>query len=242
MVPRIWRFHLAMAIVVVSLSLLLGCSDDPAEPDNQPFTISGTVTDADGNPVADALILLDLSYDRAEKTMTSVSFALPEPDHVRFDVVSWCRDEIFMTTELDLPAGTHSVLIESIDASAKQLTEQPLWFILTASAGVLERSLVLFRNIEGEGGDYIQWDHTYVAGHVRIQATTDADGRYEIVDPCLGFGDEVAWSGENGEVVEGSIALRVRAWAYHADHAESTPSDWVNIGQDSGCTANISWQ
>lgn len=222
-------FYFAVVFPIPFL-LVSGCSEDSAAPPIVPFVIVGTVTDTNGDPIVDALVLLDLSFESSTKAFTSVNFDLPEAGHARVDFLNWCRDEVFSSKELDLPAGQHSTRIESVDAEARQLTDGAMWILVTTSAGVDERPICLLRNVEGEDGDYIQWDYSYLLDHVRIQAITDSNGRYEIVDPCLGFGEEV---------LGGAFAWQVRAWAYHANYVEGAPSAWTNLDQESGGTANI---
>lgn len=222
--------------------LLAGCSDDPVDPKIETFTISGRVTDVNGSPVADSVILLDLAFEYSAKAYTWVSFDLLEPDHVRIDLLNWCRDEVFTTREMDLPAGKHSISIESIDADEKHLTDQSMWILFSTSAGVEERPIVLLRNVEGEAGDYFQWDYAYVVDHVRVQAVTGSDGRYIVDDPCLGFGEKFATLNEDREIAEGLLAWRVRAWAYHEGYTEGVPSEWTSLNPATGGSANIVMQ
>jgi len=231
-------------VALLILATLSACSDDPTTPDPVDFTITGSVTDADGNPVPNALVLLDLPFTHTLKSAlpatTVLQLTLPEPDHVRLDILSHCGTDTFSTLEMDLPAGLNRIPVESVDRVGRQLTDQVMRAIFTTSTGTDERPLSLQRNIGNDGGDYAQWNHAHIQDHVRIQAITNDDGWYTITDPCLGFGSVFPLIGENGLIIgEASIPWQVRAWAYHPDYPEGTPSSWQAINQDTGGTAFI---
>lgn len=230
MLTKKWCSRFAAVIVPIVFLLVSSCSDNPADPQADSFVINGIVTDSSGEPVADALILLDLSVELSTNASRFVRFDLPEADHVRIDLLNWCRDEVYMSQEMDLQAGQYTIGIASIDADGKELTDGAMWILVTTSPGVDELRFFLSRNVEGQEGDYLQWDYPFVLEQVRAQAITDSNGRYEIVDPCLGLGEEVA---------EGTIAWRVRAWAYHADFVEGAASTWADLDQNTGGTADI---
>jgi hypothetical protein len=238
------HFHLARflaVIMTISMPLFLAaCDDDPVEPTSEPLTISGTVLDSNQEPVAEALILLDLEFHFAQRPASMIEFALAEPGQVVVEEVSWCRDEIFRTRELDLPSGTHFIEVGGEDAEGRQLTDQPLWIRLTTSAGVDERPLVLLRNSGESGGDYGQWDHAFVLDHVRIQARTDAEGKFEIVNPCLGFGEDLVVEVEDGpDIPQGRFAWRVRTWVYHPSYPGGTPGPWTEVDPTNGCQVDV---
>ncbi len=228
-----------LAVALIIVAGLAGCSDDPTGPEATPFAITGTVTDADGNPVADAVVLLDLAVEPVGKAAgmpptTVVNFFLPDAGPVQITMLSSCRADTFHHQELDLDGGAHTIPVTGTDADDRQLTDQDLWIAVATPDATIETRILLLRNAEGEDGDYGQWDHAYVRDHVRIQATTDAEGWYTI-DPCIGFGAVFTARNEMGVPIgEERIAWRVRAWAYHADHPDGTPSIWRDLDPDTG--------
>ncbi len=227
--------------VFMLLSLFItSCSDDPVEVKPQHLTISGTVTDTAGNPLSDAVILLDLSYVEAAKAFTRLEFELAGPGPVSIVMMNYCRTEVFFSETRNREAGIHSVLIESVDAQGRQLTDQALRIRLTTSALEEETLVWLGRNLEGEDGDYSDWDYDSVVDHVRIQATTDAAGHYSLSYPCLGFGAEIpGFNGEGKSGLIGTIPWRVRPWAYHSNYATPASGAWVELDPETGGTADV---
>ena len=82
----------ALACLIV-IACVAGCSDDPTGPDAEPLVIAGAVTDADGNPVANALVVLDLAVESVDKaamppaTVTFPSKAMTSSRRITTSVV-----------------------------------------------------------------------------------------------------------------------------------------------------------
>jgi len=238
--PTVMRLIALLVILVV----IAGCSDDPTGPEPTPFVISGTVTGADGNPVANAAIVLDLAYEAVEKAAmppaTTIRIAMPAAGSAAISVLSACRADTFHHHVHDFESGVYIIPIDGTDAEGRQLTDQTLLVVIVTEHATGETPMALARNVEGEDGDYGDWDHAYVTEHVRIQATNDADGWFTLTDPCVGFGTTFTATNESGEPVgEYELAYRVRAWAYHADHAAGAASIWRDLDPETGGTVSV---
>ena len=236
---------LAIVPLVACLALAAGCGDDPTEPRPDPFVIAGAVTDASGDPVADAAILLDLDIVGPAKAAsmppaTVIRLSLPAAGTVTFTILDACRADTLEHRVLELEGGVHSLVWDGTDRDGRQLTDRSMWAIITTPDTTTEQRILLARNLGDQDGDYAQWDHAYVRDHVRIQAITDADGWYTITDPCVGFGSTYEAVDEEGNSLgEMRVAWRVRAWAYHADHPAGTPSAWRDLDPGTGGTVSV---
>ena len=235
----------SLLTLVCVLALAAGCGDDPARPPaDSGFVIAGSVTDALGGPVAGAAILLDLAFDAVNKAASMppadvIRFSLAEAGAVSLTLLDACHEDTLRRWELDLDGGAHSVVWDGTDDDGRELTDRSLWAVLATADTTAERTLAVARNSGDEDGDFATWDHAHVSEHVRVQATTDADGWFRIVRPCLGFGTTFPTVDEEGAVTgETMIAWRVRAWAYHPDHLP-TCSTWRELDPETGGMVSV---
>lgn len=235
-----------LMLAAVLLGGLAGCSDS-SEPDQPSPAVSGTVTDADGNPVADAAVLLDLDFviqppASADKPATRIAFDLPESGRVELRITDSCDDEVYYTWSDSLAdAGHHTVTWDGTDGDGLQLVEGFFHAHLIFEGHEPKRTeLALSRNLGDETGEFASVACATVRQTWRVAAWTDAEGRYRIERDCWEFGQETAAVDETG-TVSGSVVVapNVRVWAYPADGEHGVPGAWVEFDPITGAQADV---
>ncbi len=228
-------------VVVVALA---ACSDS-TKPAPAPPMVSGTVTDAAGDPVADAAIVLDLDIvvptaTFADKPRTMINFSLPEPTPYELTITDACDDEVYFT-QTDSSAGSVSVVWDGTDEDGLEVPEGVYRYHLsvpdheTASA-----EIILARNTDGAVGDFGLATCAVVRQEWRVAAWTDGNGRYTVARDCWDFGRSIDSTDETGTVIGSvTVASRVRAWAYPADRDYGSPSGWVGFDAIAGARADV---
>lgn len=230
-----------LLICVVLVLSVAGCSDDGSSPPRDGFEISGTLTDADGAPVAGAAVVLDYEYAPVsplpvDKPRTKIAFAIAEAGTVRVTISPSCDGEILHDTgDMELDAGTYDITWDATDQAGKYLPEGVFVVRLTATGQEpAEMNLVLFRNVEDDDGDFAaEADH--IRADWRLDAVTDRRGRFVLDRGCWDFGYEFEGRDETGAST-GTFAIshRARLWFYPEGTAQGTPGPWVGIDPEHG--------
>ncbi len=222
------------------LSALAGCSDS-SEPRQETFEISGTLTDADGAPVAGAAVVLDHEFAEtlpaaADKPRTVIGFTIPEPDTVRLTVTEFCGDEIlFDSGEFFSLAETIYLSWDATNLEGKQMPEGVYRARLERWNGEpVTSELALARNVNGEDGDF-GGEAAHIRENWRLDAVTGEDGTFTLDRACWAFGKSFEHRDEEGTVV-GSLTItdRVRLWFYPEGEDYGIAGPWAEIDPESG--------
>lgn len=233
------------AVAAAGLAVALaGCSDSAA-PDRPPAAVIGTVLDAGGAPVADAAVVLDLDFVMGpagpDKPRTDIAFRLSEPGSLSVRITDACDDEVFFALDDSLPAGAYAIAWDGTDLDGRHVVEGIYHCHLRIEGhDPVMRELALARNLDAETGEFATVGCAVVRDTWRVEAWTDAEGRFRIARDCWEFGASTAATDESGDVVGTlTVAPRVRVWAYPADRAFGAASAWVDFDATSGAEAPV---
>ena len=208
---RVRRFRnyplLVIGLLVLLVLLVPACSEDDV-PD---ASIRGRVTDADGQPVAGAAILLCYDLPQAKngaKPQTAISFNVATPGPVQVYVTEPCHDTLVRSlVDGDLVAGVHMVTWDGKDEQGRKVVAgfYALHLVTTEQHDVRD----FFMNEIGYAGQTATAD-------LEAFAVTDADGRFSFGQDCLAFGREVTMVDETGQALAPyTIPHRATLWAVH---------------------------
>lgn len=223
-----------LVLVVVGALGLAACSDDstaPSTPD--PSLLTGLVTDATGAPLAGAGILMGFQQPAQTRPSTEIAFVIPEAGPVKFWIENDCySDTLRVLWDGPLPAGSHSLVWDGRDSDGLTVPSGKYTYHLQAPSDLAVRDLYLFLETFTPDTD---------PANYRLQATTDAQGKFTMEQDCLPFGEVVEMTNAQGEPVDSWIIPRqVRFIALHRDHDTAT-SHWVMAHPDTGCYIQFSF-
>lgn len=224
----------AFMLVVCSL-VLAGCSDSSSPP-REEFEISGTVTDTDGAPVSGVAVILDYRFDQIEGPSPLKAAAdLPEPVPVRLMVFGGCGDEVFFDTGMITNPDVGLVQWNGLDLEGLRAPEGVYRYRLEAEGREpVEKLFALALNMGNDFGSFGE-DAAEIRATWRLDAMTDARGRFTLDRNCWDFGHTDDWVDEEGTVT-GTLLIphRARLWYYPEGEARGTPGPWVDIDPESG--------
>ena len=175
-------------------SLALSSCSDSTGPETLPASITGTVVDPAGDPIEGASILVSFrpSFEDIlvpEKRMGSVA-DLPPADVYWIRITDACGDTI--ATVCDEGCDDQgSYYWDGLDDAGLRVVEGLYWYVLASSEGFTTNKLVLIH-------DYTEWD----TENCRAHDFTDTSGRYSLSDECLGFGEMITVTDEEGNIVD----------------------------------------
>ena len=235
-----------MLMLAAALLGSLGACSDSSAPEQPSPAVSGIVTDADGNPVANVAVVLDLDFvahepAAAEKPRTMIAFELPAPGRYEMRITDACDDEVFLTVRDSATAGEVRIIWDGVDEDGLLLVEGFYHAHFQADGHEPVRlDLALARNLEAEAGEFGLVDCATVRQTWRVAAWTDAQGRYRIERDCWEFGQETTAVDESGTVIGSMVvAPNVRVWAYPADGEHGAPGAWVEFDPVTGAEADV---
>lgn len=227
------RVFRVFSIFVIPLLFLAACSDDGTTP-QQSNNLTGRVLDADGEPVADAGILLDFTLPG--KTMPGVEFRfqLEEVSPVKCWIMSDCRtDTVRVLADEVLEPGSHSFRWDGLDVEG--LIVPGGLYVWNYQAGN-ELMSGPFMMIHGEYPEDANLED-YL-----FQAATGSRGNFTLEQDCLPFDRTFAMVDEMGDTTSTwTISREIRFFAMHADYPTAV-SGWVTADENSGCDVTIEFE
>lgn len=185
--------YLALALLAISALQLAACSD-ATSPGPHPALISGSVVGPAGNPIEDAAILVsfrptfeDILYP--EKGMTALT-DMPPAEVFWIRISNACGDTI--RTLCDEGCNDFgSIYWDGLDDAGLRAVEGIYWYTVAIPGGFNSQEFVLIHN-------YTEWNTEDCQAH----ASANSDGRYSLSDDCLGFGELVTVTDEEGNIVD----------------------------------------
>ena len=221
----------ALAVLAVA-----GCSDSSSPP-RDTFEISGTLTDADGAPVVGAAVILDYEFRQLESDPpTKTAADLPEPIPMRFVITDACGVEVFYDSgDMTGYPGEPVFLWDLTDLEGLRATEGVYRYRIEADGREpVESDLALAWTMGNEYGPFGE-DAAEIRATWRLDAMTDADGRFTLERNCWDFGHTDDWVDEEGNIT-GTLLIPhwARLWFYPEDALRGTPGPWVDIDPERG--------
>ncbi len=230
--PPSHSFSVKVAIVVIcALFALSGCSDEETV---LQAGISGTVTNAAGDPVSDVAIGLVYRFDGldlpgdwekgvirgADKPRTQISFDLPDSGEVTVEIVDYAGQFVATLIDSTVAGGSYSVVWDATDADGDYVPSGMYYARITLAdqeTTVHDLFLYLFEN-----GEILRAPH----------ARTGADGKFSIPGILIPVGAEIIATDETGQVTGNakvSSAILIKAVIEEGGLPEgvSTVVDWL---------------
>ena len=175
-------------------ALCLGSCSDSTSPESGPAYLKGTVTDAGGQPIAGAAIMISLRPS-FEDILLPVSAEAPDKDLPPSTLQSLrifdpC-DQIVRTLCDGDCGGTSVITWDGLDDDGMRAVEGLYLYEAASTDTVIRRAFVLIHH-------YTEWDLEHCEHH----AMTGSNGTFQISDECLGFGVETTTTDEEGNIID----------------------------------------
>lgn len=188
---------LGIVLLLGTASFQLTACSDSTSPRSEPGTISGTVTDAAGQPVGEVAVLV--SFRPTWIDLLPSKRAAGAPDHpalataiYSLKVTDACGDTVRTLFAGESPDPDSPMITwDGLDDAGQRVVEGLYFLVVAAEDTTLVQNFLLVHL-------YSDWDAATDGAHAR----TGADGRYTVDDACLGFGEIIAFTDEMGEVLE----------------------------------------
>ncbi len=228
-----WHRPAAVAALFVLALAWNGCSD---EDKGVGPTVSGTLKDPAGDPVAGAGILIEYSTDFPPKqlvlTPTWIGFKVERPGQVRVWLTQPCGERLVrVLVDGFRQAGQFSVVWDCRNDAGRLVL--PGVYLAHVSAGGHEEAFNVFAfgdpfppalPLEGR-----EW-----------HATTDAEGRFTVPLACLSFGEEIAITDAGGTVIgRATWPYRARIWALHPDLGALSSDGFLEVDPAAGLQVDL---
>lgn len=205
-----------LILLLLSLTVLFifSCSDSTC-PD-QKIGIEGRVVDANGNPIADARIMLTYNLeDILDRPTTVFSFNVPEDTEVKFWITQHnVADTLIVLLDSELTAGYHSVTWDSKDTNGIMVMSNFYDYHLKIDEETTTRKYLLNQYYHNIGGVAVQ-------GY-EPNAITDDSGKFKIDLDNLPFSysdNELNMCNEDGEFIGiKKVSREVNIWALHENY------------------------
>jgi hypothetical protein len=169
-----------------------GCSDSTSPEGSARLT--GTVTDAAGQPVPETAVLISFrpTFEDVLQPRARAAFDLPPPDTLTsLRIIDPCGEVIRTLCEGEGCLEPGSLYWDGRDDDGLRAVEGIYNYVLTQPDTTITRNFVLIHF-------YDAWDPA--AG--RAHAWTDQQGRFRVDDACLGFGEVLTITDEQGDVID----------------------------------------
>ncbi len=222
-------------IAVSACLLVFGACNESTGPSYLRSDIHGRVVDADGRPVANATIALELEFEEvahtpADKPNLSIRFTMQDPSVAELWITSFCdADTVRMLLSESLPAAEYMVVWNGLDDADRLVPDGVYWVHLVTPTENWVRP-VLMANLGYAG--------LPEGREVAAQATSTKSGHFRLGQGCLPFEFEFPVVGEPYGTSGVAITRRVRVWVLHEDHVP-TCSNWVTIDDGDGAEVEI---
>jgi len=202
---KVSTIYLTLFLTIVML--LSSCSN--TETEDKYFYLKGTVKDAAGNPVENAIIQLAYDMDTLKSRADTISFALPYSQHVKLWITRKSDNEIVKTLlDTNLSAGLHSTSWNLKNQSGKYVRNGIYMFYLkTDSSGTISKKVHLRDNINSQ--TYAELDY---------YAKSNQKGQFQIDLSQLAVGESFE---TDDSLVFLTISPNVKIWAILPDNSRS---------------------
>lgn len=213
-----------------ALALAAGCGDSAGP--GRDADIRGRVIDAAGEPVPDAMVVLQLATDpppdaAAQKPGTPIQFSLPGATEVTAWIASFCDDDTLrLLARGVLPPGQHVLVWDGRDGVGRVLPDGVYRAHVVTEAAHVKQTLPVF---------HLGYAAFAPDAAPAPQAVTDLRGRFRLGQACLPFGFAFEARDEFGQVVGTRVVTReVRVWAFSAERGLVAAGDWLTVDEDAG--------
>lgn len=212
--------------------LLAACSDDTTEPPQPVNQLTGIVTDTEGNPIADAGILMVYELPETNnRPSTGIYFSLPETTQVLAAIFSdGYQDTVRTLADGLLPPGQHEFNWDGRDSEG-----------LIAPSGVFHYVLIMGEHVSDAAFSILHSDYPAdtdpTAYHFLTR--TDTDGTFVLEQGPRNFDYPFNMYDEEGNLTGiWTISRNVRFFAL-ADGYLAGHSGWAYADPDSGCAVEM---
>lgn len=207
-------------LLVVCLLFLTACDEDTAGPGSEP-AITGNVTDAAGDPVDGATVVMLFGLDGfdlpgwpavpARRARTEIRFSLAEDAVVRLEIVDYVRRPVVaLIAGEPRSAGQHAVVWDSLDGDGDPVPPGVYY-------AVLEWSTAGDPSAGTEEMEFFYYDPDRRSLVDRPHAVTDAQGRFRIDLDIVPVGEEITVFTDGGREQVFPISHTVRFLALVAE-------------------------
>ncbi len=212
------NFLLSFLFLLALFILIPACSsDDPATPDVVPG-LTGTVSDANGQPLSD--VAIGVIYDipgavqggkdvivapPREKSATMIRFDLPEPTDFKLWITDYAGDHVITLVDESRPAGAGAITWNGRDEEGVPVPSG-MYYAHTENDGEPGETYEVFL-LYLDPADFL----------TAPNARTDAQGRFHIPDSLIPVGEVIEVHNELNELVDSvAISDTVRVLAVRA--------------------------
>ena len=222
-------------LLMIATMVLIGACNDSTPPDES--NIRGRVVDAQGQPVAGAVVVLQ--YDttppmsgKQDKPQTQIAFVLGAAGHAKVWINDYCNGSTLrLLADRDYPAGHHEITWDGLDDAGRILPDGAYQCHVETDAA--ERTwtvLILFQEYGDFAADAV----------VAPLAVTDSRGRFTLAQACLPFGYVYEVENGLGELVEVFTIIRdVQVWAFSEAAGARGSSAVVTVDPETGADVTV---
>jgi hypothetical protein len=213
-------------------------SSDPIDIDNP--NIRGSVINPDGQPVENAIIVLNFKVNTLTKTALdailtniTIQFSVPSAGHVHL-WISKMNSTDLLTTLLDeeLLPGIYQVMWDGTNKDGQYVVSGVYTYHLELPSDSLEANIIFLRT-------YSVSDSIHTLAYY---AKTDKDGRFEIDQSELPFEYQFEQKDQNGNMIGSSeISRLITIWALQENYGLAALSN-INVDPRSGAEITLQFQ
>jgi methionine-rich copper-binding protein CopC len=221
-----------LVVLIIALLAFSGCSSSTEAKDTN---IKGYVYDANGEPVADAGILLSYNTDiELERPGINIRFSLSQDCDVKLWVTKQAQqDTVKLIFDCEMDAGAHSVEWNAKNTAGLQVVNTYYDFHFTAMENHMVRTVLL--NQKG----YIS------STEYEFSAVTDQDGFFSLSQDYLPFNsleNSVDYYNEDGIYIGiMSVNRYVSVWALHPDFDIPVSVDSIYVNENESTIVELNF-
>jgi hypothetical protein len=173
--------------------LAVGACSDSTSPEGSGY-LTGTVTDAAGQPVPETAVLISFrpTFEDVLQPGAKAAFDFPPPDTLTsLRITDPCGEVIRTLCEGEGCLEPGMLLWDGLDDDGLRALEGIYNYVLSRPDTTITQNFVMIHF-------YDTWDPA--AG--RAHAWTGQQGRFRVDDACLGFGEVLEITDEQGEIID----------------------------------------
>lgn len=201
-----------LTLFLTIIMLLSSCSN--TETEDKYFYLKGTVKDASGNPVENAIIQLGYDMDTLKsRPTTPISFFVNGNQHVKLWITRKSDNELVKTLlDTNLTSGVHSTNWDLKNQTGKYVRNGIYMYnLMTDSDGTVTSRVYLKDNIDSQ--PYAELD---------FYAKSNQKGQFQIDLSQLAVGESFVNVNEAGDTLSNlTISPNVKIWAILPDNSRS---------------------
>lgn len=200
-----------LTLFLAIIMLLSSCSN--TETEDKYFYLKGTVKDASGNPVENAIIQLGYDMDTLKsRPGTTISFALPNNQHVKLWITRKSDNELVKTLlDTNLTSGVHSINWDFKNKYGKFIRNDI--YLYNLKLDTIEISKRFYFNNIITNQAYTELDY---------YAKSNQKGQFQIDLSQLAIGELFDNVNEAGDTLNQlTISPNVKIWAILPDNSRS---------------------